>query len=232
MAEGDIHKHLKEVALFYLKDKCVDLIANEVKFWNARSVADAVGINLKRKEIRVIEVKASYSDFKRDDKLFKEKSSYYNHAHYAYIMCPTDIIPKEEIPKGYGLLYVDEYDNIIVEKNPTKNKGRLKTRFNTTLKRTARSLTNTFLYHEQNKFNKDQTYGKFKYKANILLISVACPNCRKHTKELIHKDYTKEIICRNRKCKTTINLKKSKIKEITGFNNGFINKINTLNKEN
>lgn len=229
MSEGKVHKHLKDVAIRWLKFKVTDLVANEVKFWNAKSVADAVGINLKRKEVRIIECKSSYNDFKRDDKLFKEKSSYYNHAHYSYIMCPTNIIPADELPYGYGLLYVDEYDNVEVIKNPIKNKGRLKTRFNTSLKRTARSLTNTYLFHEENKYNKDETHGKYKRKANILLISAVCPNCRKHTKELINKNKTKEITCR--KCKTTIDLQKSKMKEITGFNKNFINKINKLNKK-
>jgi hypothetical protein len=224
--EGEVHKHLKHIALYYLKKLMTDLVANEVDFKNAYSIADAVGLNLKRREIRVIECKATHADFIRDIKLYGNKTSYFLHAHYSYIMCPTDIISQDEIPYGYGLLYVDEYDNITIVKKPVKNTARLKTLFDTTLKRTARALTNTFLYHEQNKENKDETQGKFSRNANIILIAVRCPNCKKYMKELINKNVTKEVVC---KCKSKINLEKAKIREITGFNNTFIKKINKLN---
>lgn len=146
MAESDIHKNLKIHALFYLKDKVVDIVANEVKFKNIRCVADAVGINLKRKEIRIIEVKASREDFFRDKKLFEEDTTYFNHAHYAYILCPINLIMPSEVPRGYGLLWLDEEDNIQVVKKPIKNTGKLKTRFETTLKRSVRRLSNALLY--------------------------------------------------------------------------------------
>lgn len=225
MAESETHKHLKRLALHWLKAKVTDLVANEVEFNNAWSIADAVGLNLKRREVRVIEVKASLGDFKRDTKLFGAKTSYFYHAHYSYIMCPTDVIKPEELPHGYGLLWVDAYDNIEIIKKPIKNTARLKTLFDTTLRRTARSLTNTHLFHEENKAAKDETQGKFKRNADILLVAVRCPNCRKHAKELIRKDVTKTIKC---KCKTEIDLTNAKIREITGFNKAFINKINKL----
>lgn len=226
--EGEIHKHLKKLGLYFLKEKVTDIVANEVEFNNAWSVADCVGLNLKRKEVRVIEVKATKGDFKRDTKLFGEKTSYFYHAHYSYIMCPRDIIFPEEIPHGYGLLWVDENDNIEVVKKPIKNTARLKTLFDTTLKRTARSLTNTFLYHEENKENKDETSGKFSRNATIKLISVRCPVCKKSTKELINKSYLGNIKCSKKGCTGEIDLEKAKIREITGFNDAFIKKINKL----
>lgn len=145
MAESDIHKTLKKHALYYLKDKVTDVVANEVKFYNIKCIADAVGINLKRKEIRIIEAKASKEDFVRDKKLFGEKTSYYGHAHYSYIICPKDIIQPHEIPNGYGLLWMDG-ETIEVMKKPLKNNGKLKTKYETTLKRTVRRLTNSLLY--------------------------------------------------------------------------------------
>lgn len=226
MAEGDIHKHLKRLALYWLKEKVADLVANEVEFANAYSVADAVGLNLKRREVRVIEVKVTKSDFLRDKKLFGDKTSYFLHAHYSYIMCPTGVIQPDEVPYGYGLLWVDEYDKIEMVKKPIKNTGKLKTLFDTTLRRTARALTNTFLYHQENRENKDETQGKYKRNAEILLISSKCPNCKKSTKELIRKNVTTTIKCS--KCKTEIDLTKSKFREITRFNKTFINKINKL----
>ncbi|MNJ90018.1 hypothetical protein D3C87_76090 [compost metagenome] len=228
MAEGEIHKNLKKLALYFLKQKVTDLVANEVEFANAWSVADAVGLNLKRREVRVIEVKATKGDFTRDTKLFGDKTSYFYHAHYSYIMCPENVIKPEEVPYGYGLIWVDENDVCIMVKNPIKNTARLKTLFDTTLKRTARSLTNTFLYHEENKENKDETAGKFSRNAVVKLISVRCPVCKKATKELINKDFNGFIKCSQKSCIGTIDLSKAKIREVTGFNNAFINKINKL----
>lgn len=226
MAEGIVHSHLKKLALYFLKEKCTDLVANEVDFFNAYSIADAVGLNLKRREVRVIEVKATRGDFLRDKKLFGDKTSYFYHAHYSYIMCPTNVIQADEIPHGYGLLWVDEYDTITIVKKPIKNTARLKTLFDTTLKRTVRSLTNTFLFHQENKENKDETNGKFSRNSKIKLISARCSNCKKSTKDLVHIEKTKTIKC---KCGALIDLERAKIREITGFNNNFINKVNKLN---
>lgn len=149
MAEGNIHKALKKKALFYLKGKVTDIVANEVKFRNIRCIADAVGINLKRKEVRIVEVKATRADYFRDTKLFDEQTTYHKHAHYVYIMTPCGLIEPDELPSGYGLLWVDDDGEITVAKNPVKNKGALKTRFETTLKRTVRRLTNALLYEEE-----------------------------------------------------------------------------------
>lgn len=228
MAEGEIHKHLKNLALHWLKEKVTDLVANEVDFCNAYSIADAVGINFKRREVRVIEVKATKVDFLRDKKLFGSKTSYFYHAHYSYIMCPTNVIQPNDLPHGYGLLWVDEYDTVTMIKKPIKNTARLKTLFDTTLKRTARCLTNTFLYHEKNKANKDETQGKFRQRAKILLVSVPCPKCRKHVKELVHKDKTTTVHCND--CNVDIELSKAKVREITGFNKKFIDTINKLSE--
>jgi hypothetical protein len=145
MAESDVHKRLKIVACAFLKKSCVDIVSTETKFRNIRSIADACGINLKRKEIRVVEVKASLKDYKRDSKLFKLEKSYYPHCNYFYIMCPTDVIPKDQVLKEFGLLYVDEDNTITVVQKPTKNK-KLKTRFETTLKNSCRSITNDLVF--------------------------------------------------------------------------------------
>jgi len=146
MAESVKHKELKKHALYFLKDKVIDIVANEVKFNNIRCIADAVGVNLKRKEIRIIEVKVTREDFFRDKKLFAEKHSYFNHAHYSYILCPHELIQPHEVPSGHGLLWIDDQRVITVIKKPTKNTKPLKTRFETTLKRSVRRLSNSLLY--------------------------------------------------------------------------------------
>src|SRR3712207_2612657 len=118
----------------------------EVKYYNLKSIADAVGINLKKQEIRIIEVKATKKDFLRDKKLFNINQSYYMHCHYFYILCPENEIQLDEIPKQYGVLWANSKNEIIVKRKPTKYKGKLKTRFETSLKRTIRSATNTLVF--------------------------------------------------------------------------------------
>lgn len=164
MAEGVIHKKLKVVAMHFLKSKCTDLVAREVKFKNMRSIADAVGINLKRKEIRIIEVKATKADYDRDKKLLNLDESYYKHCNYFYIMCPMGIIQLQDVPSEYGLLWVNlDTNEIIVKRSPKKYTGRLKTMFNTSLKYTIKAITNDLLFHYvypengivvENRFNK------------------------------------------------------------------------------
>lgn len=148
MAEGDIHKKLKIVGMQFLKSKVTDVIAREVKYKNMRSIADVVGLNIKRKEVRVIEVKASKADYTRDKKLLDPDLSYYKHCHYFYIMCPEDIIQLTDVPKEYGLLWVNlETNQITIKRNPTKYTGRLKTLFDTSLKNAVKANTNDLLFH-------------------------------------------------------------------------------------
>ena len=156
MAESEVHKRLKIVACGFLKKYCTDIVSVETKFRNLRSVADACGMNLKRKEVRVIEVKASLKDYKRDKKLFNLEKSYYPHCNYFYIMCPKDVIPKELVLKEFGLLYVDKNNKIEIVQKPIRN-AKLKTRFDTTLKNSCRSITNDLIY----KFMKINNYVDF-----------------------------------------------------------------------
>lgn len=148
--EGTVHKHLKMVACAFLKKMCVDLVAEEIKYKNIKSIADVGAINLKRKEVRIVEVKATLNDFLRDKKLFDIEKSYFRHCNYFYIMCPYGVIPLDKIPKEYGVIYVENASNIpIIMRKPTKN-NILKTRFDTSLKNICRATTNCliFKYHQ------------------------------------------------------------------------------------
>ena len=186
MAEGEIHKKLKEIGLLFLKTKITDLCSNEVKFKNLRSIADVVGINLKREEVRIIECKATKEDFTRDTKLTNIEKSYYKHCHYFYIFCPEGIIDLKDIPKEYGVLYLDSYDQIIIARNPTKYKGRLKTQYKTSLKNSCRANTNKIIFQKDNKDNKDLTNHKYERNSKIKLISTKCPSCKKTERYLIN----------------------------------------------
>jgi hypothetical protein len=148
MAEGPIHKKLKAIGMQFLKSKVTDISAREVKYRNMRSIADVVGINIKRREIRIIEVKASRADYIRDKKLLELDNSYYKHCNYFYIMCPVDIIQLDDVPKEYGLLWVNlETNEIEIKRNPKKYTGRLKTMFDTSLKNAVKANTNDLLFH-------------------------------------------------------------------------------------
>ncbi len=146
--EGPIHKKLKAIGMQFVKSRCVDISAREVKYRNMRSVADVVGINLKRREIRIMEAKATKADYVRDKKLLDLDKSYYKHCHYFYIICPKDIIQLSDVPKEYGLLWVNmDTLEIEIKRSPKKYTGRLKTMFDTSLKNTIRSNTNDLLFH-------------------------------------------------------------------------------------
>ena len=145
--ESELHKQLKELAMHWLKGKVTDLVACEVKLYVRRKklVADAAGINLKKKEIRFIEVKVSKSDLKRDLLLYDEKFAYNRIGHYAYIMSPMGVLDPEDLPQGYGHLEVMPDGEVVVTRKPTKN-GVTVLKFDTVLKRAIRALTNAYLY--------------------------------------------------------------------------------------
>jgi hypothetical protein len=147
MAEGREHHRLKVVAMAFLKKHCVDLVAAEVKFRNMRSRADACGVNLKRKEVRVVECKASRADFLRDKKLQDARKSYLPHCTYFYICCPPGVVTVKDVPGAYGLLYVDAKGKVTTVRAPRKNKDKTKTRFETVLRNTCRAATNDLLFN-------------------------------------------------------------------------------------
>lgn len=146
MAEGLMHKKLKDVGMIWLRDKVIDLVAKEVKYKNMKSIADVVGINLKKKEVRIIECKASKEDYIRDTKLMNIEQSYYKHCNYFYILCPENVLTLSDVPTEYGLLWLNSKNEIIVKRSPKKYNDKFKTQFATSLKRCCRALTNNMVY--------------------------------------------------------------------------------------
>lgn len=66
---------------------------------------DAIGWNYCKS--RIIEVKVSHSDFLADQKKpFRSNGD--GMGNYRYYLCPENLISKNEIPKGWGLIYVDK----------------------------------------------------------------------------------------------------------------------------
>ncbi|MCK0473101.1 hypothetical protein [Halalkalibacter sp. APA_J-10(15)] len=227
--ESNLHKHLKHQSLYWLKKKMTDLCANEVKLYirRKRIIADSVGINMKRKEVRIIEVKATRQDFLRDETLLSDYG-YHNIAHYAYILTPENLLSIKEVPIGYGLLEIDEFDKITVKRNPKRNdKPMLKV--DTLIKRTGRAATNAYLYKELSYETKDVTAGAFSKAATIFLISATCPTCKKRNKYLIVEGQ-ETVTCLVKKCQTNIPLAKARIHKITGYNQQFLDQLQLLNE--
>lgn len=227
--ESNMHEHIKKQALYWLKAKMTDLCANEVKLYIKRKKlkADALGINIKRKESRIIEVKVSRSDFLRDEALH---ASYGYHviADYAYLMTPVGLIKNEEVPKGYGLLEIDEFDKITVKKNPVRNPKPLQT-LDTLVKRTGRAATNALLFKDLSKETKDKTDGAFSKGAKVHLINATCPTCKKRKKYLV-KTEQEEVQCVARGCKNMIPLGRARVHFITSYNEAFFEELQALMK--
>ncbi|NEU32273.1 hypothetical protein GN156_16100 [bacterium LRH843] len=228
--ESTIHKHLKKLSLYWLKEKMTDLCANEVKLYVKRNKmkADALGINMKRKEARIIEVKATRSDFLRDE-ILHSPLGYHTIADYAYLMTPEGLLSPGDIPKGYGWLEVDSYDTITVRRNPVRNPERTLT-LETLIKRTGRAATNAVLFQELSKETKDVTGGSFSKDAKVQLISATCPSCKKRKKYLVKMDQ-QEVLCEARGCKNQIPLDRARKHVITAYNQDFIETLLTLTKD-
>jgi hypothetical protein len=56
----------------------------------------------------LIECKTSKSDFKRDKKKMFRSVPQMGMGKYRFYMCPTGLIEKNELPDGWGLIYVNE----------------------------------------------------------------------------------------------------------------------------
>ncbi|TMW72906.1 MmcB family DNA repair protein [Alteribacter natronophilus] len=222
--ESALHEHVKKQALYWLKKKVTDLCASEVKLYARRKKlkADAVGINIKRKETRIIEVKVSRSDFLRDEVL-RAPYGYHAIADYAYLMTPAGLIEPGEIPEGYGLLEVDDYDNITVRKNPRKNPGPI-LRLETVMKRTAQAATNAVLFKELSRETRDTTAGAFARNASVHLVSATCPFCKKRKKYLTGNDQ-ETVPCSARGCRELIPLKKARVHVVSSYNEAFFRQM-------
>ena len=221
--ESEAHKWLKEIGCKFLKEKGMNVIAREVSI--KCGDCDVCGLNFKRKEVRIVECKQSLQDYIRDKKLFDLQTSYYPECHYFYIICPENVIPVEKVVDGIGLIYVKPNDEYYIVKKPVKNKSRLKTLFDSTLKRAVHRLSNEVYYRNEKEY-KDATEEKYKRKAEIYFSAVKCPYCKHVTKDLIHIHKSMSIKCKH--CKKDIIIKDANVRYITGYNQTFISRLQKL----
>lgn len=96
------HKECVEHATRYLSKRC-NVVLPEFFCWNGE-LADVIGF--KGDNSTLIECKVSRGDFLKD----KNKPFRINQAKgmgdFRYYCCPKGLIKKEELPEGWGLLYV------------------------------------------------------------------------------------------------------------------------------
>ncbi len=88
-------------------------------------IPDAIGFQ--SYESWLVECKASRADFLSDKKkphrIYPEKGM----GRFRYYMCPTDLISVEELPKGWGLIYVNDkgkYRCVVDSGRPKRKTGR------------------------------------------------------------------------------------------------------------
>lgn len=104
--KNQTHEHflLKNVARIYLVERGLRYVGTEIFVYGVhdkhsnKKVVDCVGVDKSQETTYGIEVKVSRNDF---------KNGYSTRCNYNYVMCPTDMIDKTELPDYVGLIYVD-----------------------------------------------------------------------------------------------------------------------------
>ena len=81
---------------------------------------DAVSIDFKHRWIRGFEIKINHNDFERD----KKWTEYTEFLSSLSIVCPSELILKEEVQSPFGLLWVEPNGYIKWKKRPTNFQSR------------------------------------------------------------------------------------------------------------
>ena len=98
------HKNLIKIGKRWLKlqEKCNVIISEKS---NGTEIPDILGFKTARHSV-IIECKTSRSDFRADAKKWFRQENL-GMGQTRYFLAPLGIIPKEELPPGWGLLEVD-----------------------------------------------------------------------------------------------------------------------------
>lgn len=102
-SEALTHADLVAKAANWLDSKC-NVVLPEFFTHNAE-LPDVIGFS-SRAESHMIECKASRADYLRDKKKTFRMWSEKGMGDYRYYCCPKDLIKEDEIPDGWGLIYV------------------------------------------------------------------------------------------------------------------------------
>lgn len=112
------HAELCDIAVKWMKRPVsgkgpgCNIAMSELRSGYVGEIPDAIGFRLEHpgSVSVVVEVKTSRSDFLADRK--KAHRIEGGMGTYRYFMCPTGIIREDELPQGWGLLYVNERGHI------------------------------------------------------------------------------------------------------------------------
>lgn len=98
------HKELIKVARKWLREcaKC-KVILTERGSSTGYEIPDAIGWKSARYSI-LIECKASRADFRQDAKKWFRQEANLGMGQQRYFLAPEGVIPKDEVPQGWGLL--------------------------------------------------------------------------------------------------------------------------------
>lgn len=104
------HKECVESATRYMDKRC-NVVLPEFFCWN-NEIADVMGFN--QHDSTLVECKVSRSDFLSDAKKPFRINQSKGMGDYRYYCCPKGMIKPDELPEGWGLLYV--YPSGLVKK--------------------------------------------------------------------------------------------------------------------
>lgn len=106
------HKQLVEIAYrWILKSGGMSIAFKELTSL-AREIPDVIGFN--GWESAVIECKVSRSDFLRDQKK-AHRTGGKGMGNWRFYCCPHGLIKPEDLPKGWGLIYVTDKARVVVD---------------------------------------------------------------------------------------------------------------------
>ena len=114
-----MHNELVSVAAKWLKSArgCNAVIAELVAKTTTGEIPDVIG--WKSGISILIEVKTSRSDFLRDKHKPCRRNALQGVGHQRYFLCPHGIIQANELPEGWGLIYVKNEKARCVQKSGT-----------------------------------------------------------------------------------------------------------------
>lgn len=106
---GTVHRDMTLQAARYLLRNGCELVATEfstrLNNCSGDHVFDVIGLDMHVGQVRVVEAKASRSDFLGDPKLWDPRHGYAAVADACYLICPERMVAESELPPSWGLIY-------------------------------------------------------------------------------------------------------------------------------
>lgn len=125
------HDEIQHIAAKWLKNhkrnavipNCTTVVENLVTLNGSGEVPDVMGWNYSYSVL--IEVKTSKSDFNNEKKKYHRQRPELSMGQFRYYCCPCGIINEDDLPKHWGLLYINQKNKIEVVKIAEKQDSNL-----------------------------------------------------------------------------------------------------------